>query len=559
MAAVTRAVPWLASALLLASCAGEPATTPSDAPDAGSPDATMCTPGVALNECPSSASVTQCAADGATWVEVACDTGLFCFAGACVDHPCAPGDVVCADPKSLHACLADGAGSYGWQQLESCPGLCHDGACVDACGFDPKFGATTPCEHFIIDLTGSPENGCSDPGLLVVPSSGDDRLAVFDVSADPPVPVEGSPFETCDDPSRVMMTDDGTIVATCRGDGHVRAHSPDGDTLWDIQLPECAAVRGAVLGPDGRLFAGCTSSGRVHEVDLADGSILGTVKTGLDVYGMAADSTGIYVLDGDTLAKIDVSGGTLTTWWAVESAGYGLATDGEGRVWVTQPPGLALFDGVDGELIQSVAISVGDDPWIDGHCNGVAVARDGRVVAGCADSGDFLVVWDPAAEGLQVLGLPSGHAHPRGVAIDHAGHSYAINMTSQTVVRFDRLTGAATPFGENLLTQPYGYSGDMTALVPCHLAGTATWTSPVLAPSDGLVVRWIAIQWRADEPADTEVAVSYRLADGPWVRILSGMPIQALSETLQIRAELRSWSADAVPILHELAVFHAEP
>lgn len=542
--------------LVLAACGGDEAAR--DTNDAVVADVMICPPGVSQSVCPASRAIIACNAEGTAWVEVACPDGESCFLGTCVGWACRPGETTCQSPRARAACLDDGQGGFAWSVVEQCSGLCDDGVCTGACGFDYKPGIGEACEHFVLDLEGSPDNACVRHDLLAVPSSGDDRVAVFDLAAEPPSLWPGSPFETCDDPSRILVDADKQVVVTCRGDGRVNKHATDGALLWSTALPGCKAVRGVVAGPAGRLFAGCTTTTDVHELDPETGDVLDTVTTGILVYGLAIDQTGVYVTGSGLLAKIHILGGGMNVVWKVSADGYGIAADEQGRLWLAEAPGLVAYDTRDGTALDAVAVrDVDPDAELEGRCNGVAVALDGEVYTGCADSGDFVLAWDPDADAGEILRLPTTQHHPRGVAVDPRGRLYTVNLESGDLTRFGVGDRATLAFGRGALVAPYGYSGDMTALNACVFSGRVTWSSPILGFEGP--TRWLQIRWRATEPAGTSVTVRYRLDDGPWVRVTNGMALEATSETLQIEVELESATSEAAPRLDELAVFYSTP
>lgn len=537
----------------------------ADEPDPREPEVQLCSPGVTRSLCPSPTSVIQCE-DGFRWVERECPEGEFCLGGRCSDAPCAPGEVMCSTPKTLSACLTDGEGGYAWTVIETCQGQCEDGLCVSVCGFDLKQNDYDTCEHYVVDLEGTPDNACHEHSWLAIPSSNADEIAVFDVGqadpSEPPVLLEGSPFPTCDDPSRILVDRTGDVIVTCRGDGKVHKHASDGSLLWDVVLPGCAAVRGAVVGPEERLFAGCTSTRDVHELDPDTGEVLDTIQTGIAVYGLAVDATGVYVTDFGSLMKLSPIGG-LSVAWKVDASGYGIAADGEGTIWLAEGPGLTAYDAQDGSLIEAIAVPSPDGSPLS-YCNGVAVALDGRVALGCAETGNFIAVYTPATGDLEadlkIIESPAGTDHPRGVVFDRAGHLYAVNMDTSNVTRFALLSDAPTTFdgsaslGSSALDAPYAYSGDMTGLGACLFAGTTVWEPDPIAFD--APTHWLTIEWKADEPPGTSVEVFYRLDGGPWIQLLSGMPINAWAQTLEVRAVLSSTTEDAAPTLEQLAVFY---
>jgi len=518
--------------------------------------ATVCAVGDALAECASPTSVTRCSDDGTRWLETQCEDGLLCFGGKCVDYPCLPGDQGCTDSQTKSACLQDDSGAYGWVALEVCDGLCKAGACVGNCTYDVKQNIGKACSHHIIELTGTGTGDCPETTLLAVPSSGNGSLALFDISAEPPVLALGSPFATCDDPSRIMVTG-GDVVATCRGDGHVVRHAVASDVIWDRHLPGCEGARGIARLPDGRLFAGCTSTQNVHELDWDSGEVSDTQATDLQVYGMAADDEALFVMDYTSLVRVDPN--PLNVAWAVPIQAYGIAVDGKDRVWLSGETGLEARSTADGSVLQTVDLSGSLTPAEDTDnptCNGVAIAPDGRVITGCADNGDVVVIHDPESGVTDLLALPLTEKHPRGVAIDTSGHIYSINLLTESLTRFHATTGESLTFGHGALEMPYGYSGDLTGIHPCVLAdsGPTVWTGPVvdLGAAD---TTWLALEWRETRPPGTTIAVSYRIDGGAWAETTSGAPINKQGQTLQARALLSAAGQDQ-PVLHELAILH---
>ncbi len=490
----------------------------------------------------------------------------FCVAGQCVDYPCPPGAVACTDSATVSACLADGEGDYGWTLLETCDGICKDGACVGECGYDVKLNLGKACTHWVIGLSGA-SGSCEAGGWLAVPSSNSDELVVFDTELEPPAPVSGSPFSTCDDPSRILLdASSETVTATCRGDGRVRRHALDGATIWDIGLPACQSARGITVqrpGPGSaagdRLFVGCTSTKWVHELDANSGAVLDSVETPLAVYGLTSDADGVYLSDATGLAAVAPStpGAGAAVIWSVPGAPYGLVADGAGRIWTAEAPGLVARSVGDGEAVESVEIPevVNAPPDLDtGGCNGVALALDGRVFVGCADVGDFVVAWDPAIGQLEYFALPADQSHPRGVAVDAFGDAFSVNRGSSSVTRFSAAGGPPTSFGHDVLVGPYAYGGDLTGASNCMGRPLVQWKSPVLDPGVPQTT-WVAVEWKSDEPDGTSIAVSWRIDAGPWTPAHNGAEIGLEGKTFQVRARLES-ETEALPTLEALAVFH---
>lgn len=526
-----------------------------------------------MSFCPSPGSAMVCAADGSGWGEVPCPPGHLCLEGRCVDYPCSPGEKSCTDSTTVSGCLADGDGGYAWTTLEICDGLCQAAACVPRCTFDVKQNLGKACSHFVLGIEGTGQGECPDAGLMVVPSSDDDRLVVFDIAADPPVEVAA--FPTCQNPSRIMLLEDGGAIATCRDDGRVVRHGPQGAIEWDTQLPgPCEAVRGVARQPDGRLFVGCTSTRNVHELDPEGGAVLQTVHTEVAVYGLDVDEGAVYATDYLALVRVDTSGPQLEVAWTVAAQGYGIAVDGHARVWLTEPPGLVAYHAGDGSVerevdLQQVPELSGILPDSDNPgCNGVTVAIDGRIVAGCGSLADVVAIYDPLTEEVEVLTLPALDAHPRGVAVDVAGNVYSVNRESHTVTRFPALatpegeTAAPTSFGHGALSAPYGYSGDLTALHDCVLEGRGptVWTSETL-DQGAADTKWLAVEWKATVPSGAGLVVRWRVDSGPWSvaaqngGALAPPPAEVVGQRFQVRVEMTA-GPEATPTLHDVAVFY---
>ncbi|MFT7622101.1 MAG: hypothetical protein ACI9WU_001268 [Myxococcota bacterium] len=565
-------VPWLWFVVLSGLLSGCPATDPASQPESipaedvgeqdpgGTPGATgaaiapvICPPGVNQTVCASPKSVTQCSADGTAWRETSCVSGT-CLNGLCLDLACPPGEVLCTDQHTLSACVDSGQG-HDWLTIETCDGLCQAGACLADCGFDVKRNLGKACVHYVVGLSGAGQGDCVSFGRLVVPSSAEDELVIFDTDADPPTPLPGSPFATCDDPSRIALDpDDSSVVATCRGDGHVRRHASNGFGLWDTPLPACGSSRG-VARQGGRLFVGCTDTGNVHELDLLSGVVLASSPSEVAVYGLTADADGVYASDATGLTALSTD--PLEVQWHVDGAPYGLVADGQGSLWTAEAPGLWARSTEDGSVTATVEIPevVNAPPDLDtGGCNGVAVGLDGRIYAGCADVADVVVIWDPQTEQLEHLWLPEADHHPRGVAVNAVGEVFSINLATDTVTRFSE--GEATSFGAPHLTAPYAYGGDLAGLSACvGVSAPVQWKSPVLDFGEP-ETHWLAVEWTSEEPPGTSITVQYRIGSGPWQTTTNGAPIDKEGQTFQTRALLQSDSPPAVPTLTAVAVFH---
>ena len=535
------------------------------APDLGKPDAgpdvrdagetLMCAPNELKGVCAGPKAFMRCGATGLAWEEIPCPTGETCYFGQCVTLTCAPDSRICKGPTLVQQCKIGKDGQYGWQDVEVCTsGLCHEGKCSHGCKYDLKLKQEFDCAFFDVNLTGDPGKKCASEKLLVVPSSGDSKLAVFDVSVNPPVALVGSPFQTCKNPSRIMMDTNGEIVATCREDGKVNRHKKTGELLWSTKLPNCNASRGVVVDTFGRLFAGCSDNATISELDPVTGVVKANVSVGGNdpfgggfLYGLVADADGLYVaLTGVGITKVTLGGeNDLKIAWTTKVEVYGIADDGNGSVWAASDKARSL-DTKTGQLEQEIAFP---NAW---YGYGLSAGLDGNVYVAL---GDGNVVAKITADGkVASLPLAGGDNHDHGLALDVDNNIYTVNMYSNSCTRIDALTGKATSFGQGLLNQPYGYSGDMTGVISsCVVNGGKTWKSDLI-DGGSPKAHWLQVKWKATEPPDTHVAMFYRLDGGYWTPIENGHVIGAKGQKLQLRGVLESNDPTASPTLVWVAV-----
>ncbi|MEZ4269012.1 MAG: hypothetical protein R3F39_21855 [Myxococcota bacterium] len=391
------------------------------------------------------------------------------------------------------------------------------------------------------DLTASFVGSCDYVPFMVVPSTPADSLVVYNLDT---LTVATPAFHVCKDPSRVVMTAATDIFTACRWGGALARSTRQGLLNWLTKLPDCTLNRGVALTPDGRLFTSCYSPGRVWEIEPDTGNIVAGSETALSgpVYGLVADSTGLYAAGGG-VRKVRVGGpGDLSEVWSITRSTYGIATDGLGTIWVGGQS-LAAIDGEDGSLIESWDVGTGT--------TGIVVAPGGEVVAAGSDT-VYVVV--PGQGITRTLPLPAGASGVRGVSVDALGNIYAINLGSSNVTRIAP-SGDMQNFGGGGLQSPYSYNGGLTGFSPsCVGANTTNWESdPIDA---GKPVAWLDVRWTADLPEGTKLTVYWRVDEaGPWTVVPeSGDVIAAWGQRLRLRASLSTSDADAIPKLHGLTV-----
>ena len=514
----------------------------------------VCEAGEPKGECSTGSAWLVCNADGTGWEEVECAAGLSCFEGSCGDLKCAPGALQCADLQTLQECQETEENTWVWQTKETCTDVCVSGECTGGCPFDLKLGDDKTCVYWPADFKPEPQEKCTADALLVVPSSASDQLAVFDIALDPPMLMDGSPFATCGDPSRVLLDPSGDVIASCRKGGKVQKHAIDGAVLWSTQMGDCNAARGITLSPDGRLFAACSSNGRVYELEPETGSVVAEVFINGFLYGITADADGIYVarfagIDAGVV-KITLGGeDDLKVDWTTAIDVYGIAVDGKGSVWIGGSS-LRALDTLSGDVVDAPG-------GVAGSVQGVAVGPDGTVYGAMAGQNQVIKV-DPGGTS-SLLKLPAGDNHPRGAAVDAVGNVYTVNLLSSNVTRFDAVTEAATNFGAGALNGPYGYSGDMTGVTAACITGggSTVWKSPKINTGKAGTV-WLHVNWLATIPAGTSMDVTVRVGSSPWQPAESEEPIGLSGATAQVRAVFTQAEDGTVPTLHWMGIVHTK-
>ncbi|HIA02092.1 MAG TPA: hypothetical protein EYN66_09305 [Myxococcales bacterium] len=538
-------------------------TPPTDVESSETNIMVICTPGEDKGECGSPSEFYRCSNDGLAWNMIKCNDPPFCYEGQCKNLQCPPGETMCVNPKLLRTCEEVEPGTYDWVDTNTCEdGICKNGKCVGGCSFNMKLNKGENCLHWQADFTPEAGESCNSDSLLVVPSSKDNRLAVFDISVNPPVALEGSPFVTCKNPSRILMDSNTDVVASCRSDGKIQKHHSDGSLVWSTQLTGCSGARGVTLNGEGRLFGGCSSNGKVYELDPDDGTIMSETLVGGYIYGLTAEPTGLYVAqfsaifggaNGATnkgVTKLSLGGANdLEKEWQTAAAIYGFALDGAGSLWLGGNNQVRALDTDTGLQIDSYTIP--------SYAHGIAVGLDGNVYAGMGGKHQVARI-TPGGGPVELLTLPAGSHHPRGVALDAESNVYTINMNSSNITRFDGVTNTATSFGEGSLANPYGYSGDMTGLTSsCLVNTTSSWKTPV---HDTLTVdtMWGAVKWSSNEPPGTSIKVYYRIDNKPWTTIQNTQSIDQIGQKVQLKATMVTEVPEVVATLKWIGVTYTQ-
>ncbi len=425
----------------------------------------------------------------------------------------------------------------------------------------PLADCDVPQDHlWQADYTLDPDASCDPEPYLVVPSSGANKLAVYDLTTLLPLPT--SPFDTCSNPSRIMMDSNTDVYASCREGtfgGRVRKNTRDGVFIWETQLTACTGARGITLSGDGRLFAVCSSGVRaIFELDPATGAIIQDLALSNNwyPYGVTPSSDALYVAYlGSGVTRIDLA--TFTIDWdvAVSPGPYGISADGLGGVWV----GGQSLQRLDSAGFVTDIIDTTDGGTYQGYVTGVQVALDGTV-NGALSQSDTLLRHDPMGGTTDFWPADVGANQTYGVTADANDNIYTINRSSHSLTKFDT-TGTATGFGPDgggniILVQPYGYSGDMTGITSCLAGTTDVWYSDVY-DSGSATTTWNVITWVETTPPGSSVSVYYSLDGVSWTLATNGQTLGVVGQTFQVKAVLQSTIPGNEPTLTSVSITYS--
>ncbi len=469
------------------------------------------------------------------------------------------------------------------------------GACADLGHFPLPLGECPPDPEVAAwdaEYTLNPEVACEDSGYLVVPSSLNDQAAVYDL--DTLLPIQGSPFATCDNPSRVMMDANTDVYSTCRGytyagvnvnttsglnGGQVVKNDREGNLLWNVAVPMCTGTRGVAMA-GGRLFAACSHGVYgVYELDPIDGSVLGSIATPSPPYGIWATAEGLWIpMYYNGRVGYATHTPTLTFDFMIDAPDlapykpYGVAADAQGAGWFTlvEPAGANSSGDALLEVQTDATFALHTIPVLPntrGGC-GVQVGLDGIIyVAQCniGPGAAGFVTFDPLTQQTTqtaVSNLPLAVPHDsHGLTVDAANNVYLLERSRDALHRFTP-AGLETAFGETaagatILDNPYGYSGDMTGLASSCISGTTDhWVGSAFDSGSASSV-WTTITWNATTPPGTSVGVQISV-DGSqlWTAVSNGQYLNVQGQFLAVKAILQSSVAGSAPTLHDVQVLY---
>ena len=423
------------------------------------------------------------------------------------------------------------------------------------------------------DYTMDLDAPCEDSPYLVVPSSAANKLAVYDLATLLPLP--GTPFDTCGNPSRILMDANTDVYATCRGATNANGvckHDRFGTVLWCRDFnPECTSFRGIVMSGNGRFFVGCSSvPGIVYELDPATGVTLSQLSITHYIYGMAVDGQRIYITPGWTGGMTAIDLATFTIDYSIDTSimttapsplpgGYGITVDQTGTVFTTVSNVIQAHDGSDGTVTNmwTVTPPVGAT-WVGMY--GIQAGPDGYVYA--SDAANKRVIrLDPVAGTWVPWALDGAANWNHGLTLDSASNVYAINNSSSSLTKIPSGGGVAIAFGNGgELVNPYGYSGDMTGMAAGCLAGSVDqWFSSTI-DSGNPSTTWNTISWVANTPVGTSVQVYYSTDGGTtWLLATNGQVLGVVAQTFQVKVLLSASAGSAAPSVNNVTIMYTVP
>ncbi len=336
---------------------------------------------------------------------------------------------------------------------------------------------------------------------------------------------------------------DGTVT-TSSGGGDIRGAGPadrfqDDCVLWHTELPGGGIIRAmaaqAVDVPDGEpkmyVWVGGWSN-RIWKLDGDTGEVLVDTPSPIPPYGFALDAEGRLWISGlwGDLGMVDTTrctssadcavdicragnleddscDGAVKARWPMGSTGYGITVDFMQRVWIAGSP-IKRYDpaAAPGSRLQTVDVGT--------FCNGIGADARGFVYAACQGAGTIARI---DANTLAFTNVPTGPN--RGIGIDADGKVWGINLsnglpTANVLTPGIGLMDNSVSRCGPVLSAPYTYS-DMTGLQLRLAANPRGYYRHVFdaCPDAEGVARWLALDFRVETPAGTEVRFRVRTAE----------------------------------------------
>ncbi len=321
------------------------------------------------------------------------------------------------------------------------------------------------------------------------------------VALDYSVWVSNRGFDGTSDPSRsnaVHLDKDGSLL--CRVDA-------------------VGIARGVALDGDGNAWIGSYNSGTLYKVSGTEVNatdcrvapcckVLGTLSTGVNIYGLAVDGQG-YVWTASSPETVKVNTRTMQVEARVRhESHYGIAIDKDNSVW---------FGGWSGPGPRHTIHKIYRDAsgqyrtMYTGVANVTAVAVDGQGnIWGSSYGTDEVVKLDPSTGQVLCRASTPNGSNPHGIGIDEDGKVWVPMRTGGYVNRFDANCQLEASFPVDAGTELYTYSDMTGAQLRYFTIREGHWVQYIDA---GCSTYWADVTWNGQIPENTTVSVSFVGAD----------------------------------------------
>ncbi|WP_018974306.1 beta-propeller fold lactonase family protein [Rudaea cellulosilytica] len=333
---------------------------------------------------------------------------------------------------------------------------------------------------------------------LYVADSGEDKIAIVDVSAAPTV-IGNIPLAAGAAPRSLALSADATTLAVGNFSGSVSlvdlTRSPAAP--FATLAPGSGNLFGVAFSPDGKkVYATWSNKLSVIAIDAGTANVISTITISANWNAVAVavspDGTHAYVVTGDTGPSDSVEIVDLTGATPAAIGTYALA-GGDSEKIVVSPDGTRLY--VSSQDTNAVSIiDIGSatplsHATVTGPPKGIAISADGHKVY-AADNGASVVDVSGATPAVTDIAI-AGAGEPFGVALSHDGATlYVTDLVKNTLTTIATATNSvtgSTTFGNTLAdavfsaSTPTGVTLSMApATVPAgaYSVLTVTLTNP---------------------------------------------------------------------------------
>jgi virginiamycin B lyase len=239
---------------------------------------------------------------------------------------------------------------------------------------------------------------------------------------------------------------DGNIYITVMNGNKIARFDIKTQTFKEWELPRGARPHGLLVAPDGKVFYTGNGNGTIGELDPATGQVA-VHKTlsgggGPHTIVMADDATLWFTMQsGDRIGRLERNTGRITEY-PTRNGPYGLTLDKAGNVWFCQFGGTSLgrLDPKTGKITEL-------DMGAHSHPRRIATAPDGMLWVTQYGKGTLAKVDPVAGKIVKEYPLPAGASGgPYAVTVDGAGHIWANEIQTDTVVMLDPASEAIRVF-----------------------------------------------------------------------------------------------------------------